>query len=614
MVIKNVFTSLLGNSEPKIEEIKVHGVTYYIQNNKIFDIDVDEGIHTIYLGDMSLAKCYHGFSIDMPDTTKTFPNITEIVIGELIEQINIPNSLFPNVEHVKSNSKSFKDDTNMLIEKQAHNENTRWILKNSFHQKEDTILDFSVVTCIGTNSLAGCRTTNIINLGEMTQIHYNAFNDYDVYVDEKTGAKLFGSILVDVRQDSEEIEIPDDRYEIKLIRIQSIPQCATRLRVHQYHTVKLFTECVYLDSMSIDTLILDNSEKTMSRDTASFPEYVTKLDVKQFEVSEDNVFYKTVDGILYSKDGRVLYKCPNNMTGNIVIPETVSKIAKYAFLWCGIQSVKLPKSLRCIEENAFCSCSSLEKVQIEDGIEYLSTRCFNDCKKLENIDIPGSVKIIHEGSFYSCPLKSITLHEGLVEIQYNAFVGCEVNDLTLPTSLKLIGYNNFTNTKRIHVRGAVPNGLFAAIIAQENRPKYIVTEIILPDGVFYLPNLLSHQMTSTLSYIEQLSYKDMYNTIPHLVNQVWSEPQKLDTALHVYEKTKLPEIAEYLATCEEQYIYKLADSCRERDLVLILQVHDFSEDDLRKLLNIAQENHMAIASAYILDIMKSKNKHANFNL
>lgn len=120
----------------------------------------------------------------------------------------------------------------------------------------------------------------------------------------------------------------------------------------------------------------------------------TKLE--QFTVEEENAKYKSVDGVLYTKDGETLllyplakkdkeFRVPEGVKTiesaacfgqkhltRVVMSSTVQKIKDYAFAWCPLKKVKLNKNLKVIEEGAFrntkwCSISlpsGLKKAEI----------------------------------------------------------------------------------------------------------------------------------------------------------------------------------------------------------------------------------------------------------
>ena len=55
---------------------------------------------------------------------------------------------------------------------------------------------------------------------------------------------------------------------------------------------------------------------------------------KEFSVDLDNIYYKSVDGILMSKDGKTVIACPIGKTGSLAISDTVTTIGDYAFFGC----------------------------------------------------------------------------------------------------------------------------------------------------------------------------------------------------------------------------------------------------------------------------------------
>ena len=83
----------------------------------------------------------------------------------------------------------------------------------------------------------------------------------------------------------------------------------------------------------------------------------------EIQVSEENQEYKSIDGILYSKDGTKLIFCPCARQAAVKIPDTVKEIATNSFFFCrDLKTVTIPKSVSEIEWGAFFGCSSLKTV------------------------------------------------------------------------------------------------------------------------------------------------------------------------------------------------------------------------------------------------------------
>ena len=80
-------------------------------------------------------------------------------------------------------------------------------------------------------------------------------------------------------------------------------------------------------------------------------------DVQKYTVKETNPYYKSIDGVVYTKDGKELVAVPNHYVGDIVIPEGCEKIRENAFwidyelstVHAGVTSISLPSTMKYIE-------------------------------------------------------------------------------------------------------------------------------------------------------------------------------------------------------------------------------------------------------------------------
>lgn len=79
--------------------------------------------------------------------------------------------------------------------------------------------------------------------------------------------------------------------------------------------------------------------------------------------SWDNLHYKSIDGVLYSGDGKSLLAYPNAHGDTYEVPEGVTTIKKFAFKSCdSITTLILPSTIELIEINAFYRCSNLKRI------------------------------------------------------------------------------------------------------------------------------------------------------------------------------------------------------------------------------------------------------------
>jgi len=155
-------------------------------------------------------------------------------------------------------------------------------------------------------------------------------------------------------------------------------------------------------------------------------------------VSAGNVNYKSVNGLLLSKDGKILIAVPGGLT-SVTIPDNVTTIGSSAFYGCGkMTSVAIADSVISIEGGAFNGCSSLTSIMIPNRVTSIGLAAFAGCSSLTSIIIPDNVTEIGAGAFSGCrELTSMTIGHSVISIGQYAFNGCrklttaEFKDLTL---------------------------------------------------------------------------------------------------------------------------------------------------------------------------------------
>ena len=74
-------------------------------NGDAIDIDIDDDVKEVEIW------C----DLVMPDSKKSFPNVESLVIQSNVFEIRIPNSLFPNVKWIQSESDSFKTGNCLVL-------------------------------------------------------------------------------------------------------------------------------------------------------------------------------------------------------------------------------------------------------------------------------------------------------------------------------------------------------------------------------------------------------------------------------------------------------------------------------------------------------------------
>ena len=104
---------------------------------------------------------------------------------------------------------------------------------------------------------------------------------------------------------------------------------------------------------------------------------------------------------------------------NVIIPDTVSIIGDYSFLYCsGLSSIIIPNSVVRIGMGAFQGCKSLTNITIPSSVYSIGAEAFRGCKNLNSITIPNSVIHIGLYAFVLCKTLTIKCYKGSFAHKY----------------------------------------------------------------------------------------------------------------------------------------------------------------------------------------------------
>lgn len=131
----------------------------------------------------------------------------------------------------------------------------------------------------------------------------------------------------------------------------------------------------------------------------SFPNSSGKI-----TVDEDNPYFKSINGVLFTKDEKTLLCMPNGTSrSTYTVPDTVTKIGKYAFFQNHIDSITLPSSLEEIGAYAF-SESRIKSIKIPESVTEIKENAFKGCRFLESVTLPSRLVTIDDTAFDGCNL------------------------------------------------------------------------------------------------------------------------------------------------------------------------------------------------------------------
>ena len=187
----------------------------------------------------------------------------------------------------------------------------------------------------------------------------------------------------------------------------------------------------------------------------SFFRYQTS-DGKIVDISKRNfgakvVAHEVVDGKCVIEFDAPITKIPMNafrrkkLTGNLVIPNSITTIEKSAFYGCtGLSgNLTIPNSVTTIGESAFNECSGFTgNLTIPNSVTTIEELAFSGCTGFKgDLTIPNSVTTIGNSAFREC----------------TGFTG----DLSLPISLEVVGSRSFDNCRNIQTVNfqSLPKGI-----------------------------------------------------------------------------------------------------------------------------------------------------------
>ena len=269
------------------------------------------------------------------------------------------------------------------------------------------------------------------------------------------------------------------------------------------------------------------------------------------------VSHEVVDGKCVIEFDAPITKIPANafylcgkLTGNLVIPNSVTEIGDYAFYNCTgfTGDLTISNSVKTIGESAFCKCSGFTgdlaipnsvttigksafeecwgfkgKLTISNYVKTIGNSAFSYCSGfMGDLTIPNSVTTIGNSAFYKCSgfKGKLTISNSVKTIGYSAFSYCSgfTGDLLLPKSLEVVGYRSFEDRNYIQPINfqSLPTG-----IGNQNKYK----TVSLSDDSY-----ISDQATGTvdaISYTRTMTSNWGTLVLPYSLTLTGNEPYRL---------------------------------------------------------------------------------------
>lgn len=501
------------------------------------------------------------------------------------------------------------------------NDGRKFCLLNTFCSDAGSVIDLKDVTEISSYAFEGCMAGKIINCKDVLIIDNSSFCGYPASMCEnsyKDGALVFENMLVDIDAGAEHVTISEE----------------VTISTSKWFNLSNVKEIVFQKMSTIPLVNGPNFNGTITINDDSFipaqrdiDKIIRHIHCSAFKVTESNKQICAVDGVIYSKDKKILLAYPRHRCGDFVIPDGTEIIYDNAFAYSDITSVKIPDSVYRIKTDAFSNCEKLKRIgfnkTITDYSKYGDIGIFYGCQSLEPFTIPSHIETLGISMFFGCNTTEIRLQEGIKRLDANSIFlwtrDSLDDELIIPSTLQVIESRIIRpGQHKIRVKSRTPAGLVNAVTNtssytnnDEVAGPFVITLTIEEDGkeyVFYIPRFLSLETSKNLD-----NFFNMYS--PSAMSEEYMDSLyedtpclyvKQDTALELYHLTGKQFYKDFLKKSKNSIIKRYFDRGQEKEIIDFLQFGFFASSSLDKFRKIADEREMSILSAYILEEQKKK--------
>ena len=350
------------------------------------------------------------------------------------------------------------------------------------------------VTSIGSDAFDGCYLTIVYNYSDLEITAGSSdFGDVAYYAQ----VVLTEDNLANVKDENGYVTYTDGEEVLLLGYLGSekdivIPEGVTRIAKYAFFKddIVLVTLPESLTAIGNSAFwccyglkeVYNNSSLNITAGSSGYG-YVAYYAVKVHNSSEsESIFddesgFAIVDGVLYGYRGSAT---------NIIIPETVTSIARYAF-WgnTDIISVSIPAGVTSIGSYAFSGCSSLTSIEIPAGVTSIENYAFSGCSNLNKVYYAGSIENWFNIEFNGGSSNPLTYGAEL-------YIGGElVTEVVVPESVTTIGdqLSGCTSLTSITIHSGVTSigsGAFSGCSNLENVTFGEGSQLTsIGDGAFY---------------------------------------------------------------------------------------------------------------------------------
>lgn len=291
--------------------------------------------------------------------------------------------------------------------------------------------------------------------GKGAMYDYEYYNSYGGYVD----APWWGGPLTYWNRTIKKVVVSDG---VTNVGDYAFYRCKGLTDVKLGKDVEIIGEASFFDSDSLKEIELPDGLTTIEErafracdglSNIFIPQNVSHIadgdfgsNIKSINVSAENGFYSSVDGMLFNDDATKFLRCPKGKEGTVNIPVGVTYIAEGAFSGCQkITAINIPSTTEKIEgvgesysEMFAASCFELSHINVVGENEIYFSIDGILCNKIEKsvlayptgkkdiqiYRIPKNLVKIESKAFHTDNLLGIVIPNTITDIEENAFSGC----------------------------------------------------------------------------------------------------------------------------------------------------------------------------------------------
>ena len=191
------------------------------------------------------------------------------------------------------------------------------------------------------------------------------------------------------------------------------------------------------------------------------PNSVTEIGNNAFDSCTGFNGTLTLSNKLETIGSNAFLKC-SGFKGSLILPNSLTTIGKMAFFGCkGFKDLTLSNALSVIPEMAFCACTSLTgDLVIPNSVTEIGNNAFDSCTGFNGtLTLSNKLETIGSAAFFKCSgfKGSLILPNSLTTIGKMAFQECEgFTELTLSNALSVIPTQVFNGCKSLSGNLVIP--------------------------------------------------------------------------------------------------------------------------------------------------------------